>query len=143
MRRLLPSWAVLLIGAILFVAGLFWIRSHPGQKPTPLEEAVETISQYLGMEVEQAPGPEGGLLVKGVRPGTMAHRLGVQVGEKVMAVGDRSVWHAVQLQQLINEEMQRRRGCAIMLAKDQTFRTVIFGFAPVPPPPTADEHAHY
>jgi hypothetical protein len=144
MRPILPPWALFLFAAILFMGGLFWVRAHPGEKHNPLEESVEELSHYLGMEVEAVParaGP-GGLLVKAIRPDSMAERIGVKVGERVAAVGDRSVWHAVQLQQLISDEMSRRGSCTLMLAKDQVYRCVTLGFVPVPPPPVEHEHHH-
>jgi len=142
MRPILPRWALFLFAAILFMAGLFWVRAHPGEKRSPLEESVAELSHYLGMEVEAvpAPGGPGGLLVKAIRPGSMAEQAGVEVGERVVAVGDRSVWHAIQLQQLISDEMRRRRSCTLMLATDQVYRCVPLGFLPVPPPPVEDEH---
>ena len=155
MRPILPLWAALLLAAILFMAGLFWVRAHPGHQHNPLEEAVESLSRALGMEVETVPtrGGPGGLLVTEVLPGSPAERAGVQVGERVVAVGDRSVWHAIQLQELISADMMRRRSCTLMLAKDpesqrpeepavRVYRTVTLGFAPVAAPAAAHEHSH-
>ncbi len=141
MRPVLSAWALLLIGAILFMGGLFWVRAHPAQKANPLTQATDTISAELGMEVEPAASLEGGLLVKAVRPKSIAAQVGVKAGEKVVAVGDRSVWHAVRLQELISKEMSTRGSCTIMLVKGTTYRTVTLGFAPVPPPPPAEEHS--
>jgi S1-C subfamily serine protease len=138
MRFTLPAWALLLIAAILFVAGLFWVRAHPAQKDNPLAQATDNISLGLGMEVEPAPGPEGGLLVKEVRPKSVAEHVGVKVGERVVAVGDRSVWHAVQLEQFISEEMSTTGSCTIMLVKGNVYRTVTLGFARVAPPPAPE-----
>ena len=142
MRQILPPWALLLFAAILFMAGLFWLRAHPGKKLNPLEKSVAELSQYLGMEVEAVPaasGP-GGLLVKGIRPDSAVAQAGVKAGERVVAVGDRSVWHAIELQQFISDEMRKRRSCTLMLAKDQVYRCVTLGFVPVPPPPVDEGH---
>ncbi len=135
MRRILPPWLLLLLGAILFTAGMFWVRAHPSEKRTPLDEAVDEVFQYVGMKVEPAPGEQSGLLVKEVKPGSPAARAGIKVGERVVAVGDQSVWHAVQLQDLMSSAMHRQGGCLLMLAKDDHYRSVPLQAVPLPPPP--------
>ncbi len=139
MRRILPPWALLLIAAILFMAGLFWVRANPPEERTPLDEAVADVLQYVGMEVEPEPREKSGLLVKSVTPGSPAEHAGVKAGERVVAVGDRSVWHALQLQELINTAMRRPGGCLLMLEKDGHYHSVVLGFVRLPAPPT---HGH-
>jgi len=142
MRPILPPWAMLLVAAIAAMAAMFWIRANPPEREDPLEEAAARLSRGLGFEVEPVPtpGPRGGLLIKAVLPGSPAQRLGLVPGERIVAVSDRSVWHALQLEQLIGEGMSKGGPFQIMLSKDDTYRTVSLGrFAPPPPVQLPDQ----
>ena len=143
MRPLLRGWALALLAAILLMAGLFWVRSHPAKPYNPLEESAATISKVLGMQVSANPDPRGGELIEKVRPGGPAERMGLRAGERIVAVGERSVWHAQQLQQLIAQRSQMGIPIGLMLASDDgTFRVVAFGPVAMPVPSTSHAHGH-
>jgi S1-C subfamily serine protease len=126
---------LLLTVAILLVAAMFWMRANPTGPPNPLQEAADGLYQQFGFEVALTPGEEGGLAVKAIRPESPASQLGIQVGERIVAVGDRSVWHAIQLQQLIDKTAERGGPFSLMLAKDGVYRTVYVGMQQAPASP--------
>jgi S1-C subfamily serine protease len=141
MRPVLRGWVLALVVAILVMGGLLWVRGHPGQPYNPLEESVATISDVLGIQVSVNPDSRGGELIEKVRPGSPAERMGVRPGERIVAVGERSVWHAQQLQQLIAQRSQMGMPIGLMLASaDGTCRVVAFAPVAMPPPPSPEEH---
>jgi predicted metalloprotease with PDZ domain len=141
MRPVLRGWVLALVVAIVVMGGLFWVRGHPAKPYNPLEESVATISEVLGIQVSVNPDSRGGELIEKVRPGGPAERMGVRAGERIVAVGERSVWHAQQLQQLIAQRSQMGMPIGLMLAsQDNTFRVVAFGPVAMPPPRSPDEH---
>lgn len=143
MRPVLPRWALLLGAAILVMGGLIWVRVYPPKPPNPLEDSVEAISDVFGMTVSVGPHPGGGELVEKVRPGSLAERIGFRVGERIVAVGERSVWHVRQLQELISQRSQMGQPLTVMVTPDdKVFRVLTFGPVPLPPPASPDEHGH-
>ena len=97
MRPRIRTWTLLLVAVIGFVAVLFWTRSNPAQEKDPLTEAQETIADAFGMTLAQVCGPEGGLPVEAIEPNGPAAGAGIEVGDRVVTIGDESVWHAAGL----------------------------------------------
>jgi S1-C subfamily serine protease len=131
MRRHFSGWTVLLLLAILFVLGLLWVRSQPQKVEDPLADAQQAINEKLGFLVEQLPGPKGGLLVQRVTPNTPAARMGLKVGDRVLAVNERSVWQAVQLQDLLAEKLQKGM-TVLLLEREGTYRQALVSARAVP-----------
>ena len=133
MTRLLPPWALLLVAAILFVAGMIWIRASTPDtsKPEdPVGDAVVQVQKILGMKVARQAGPDGGLAVEEVAAGSPAQRQGIQAGDRVMAVGDRSVWHAGQLADALVNAIEQRAPFSLLVARGEDYRAVVFGMRP-------------
>ena len=126
MRRHLSGWTVLLLFAVLFVVGLIWVRGKPPKVEDPLAEAAEEVSQRYGFLVESESDPKGGVMVKAITPGSPAALLGLQVGDRVIAVSERSVWHAVQLGDLLEERLSRGP-TPLLVVKGGVYRQVVFG----------------
>ena len=131
MRPILPGWVLLLLVAILVMAGLFWVRANPAGPANPLEEAVKTLSQVLGMVVAETPDAQGGLPIKSVTPGSPAEQFGLRAGDRIMAVDDRSVWHVAQLRDLMAEDLQKGQPFILMVARENAYWTVTFGMGRV------------
>ncbi len=135
MMRLLPPWAWLLLLAILFVLGLFWARATApdlSEPINPLDDARKALLQVYGFDLDLVSGPDGGLLVRAVTPGGSAERRGIRPGDRIMAVGDRSVWHTQQLAELLNQVASRGYPFTIMVARGETYFGVPYG-AGLPP----------
>jgi S1-C subfamily serine protease len=126
MMRHFSGWTVLLVLAILFVIGLLWVRSQPPEVDNPLADAQTEINQKFGFLVDPLPGPKGGLMVKSVTPKSPAAYLGLQAGDRVLTVNERSVWQAVQLRDLMAEKLQRGP-MALLVERGGVFRLVPFG----------------
>ncbi|NIR00309.1 MAG: PDZ domain-containing protein, partial [Gemmatimonadales bacterium] len=85
---------------------MIWVRVRAPSAGTddPLLLARESIAERFGMELATTAGPEGGLLVETVAPGRPAEQVGIQAGDRIVACGDRSVWHVYQLMELIDDQ---------------------------------------
>jgi len=127
-----PSWALLLVAGIAFVGGLFWVRAHPPEMEVedPLVEAREALAQRPGLEVATETMPQGGVRVEGVRPGSPADRAAIKSGDRIVACGDQSVWHAHQLWERIRELGSRRMPVVLLVERKGTYRPMILGGAP-------------
>jgi S1-C subfamily serine protease len=125
MRPLLPGWALVLIIAILVVAGMLWVREGPDESAQgPLERACQEIWNGFGLQVAPEPGPEGGLRVKTVQPGGPAELAGVRAGERVVACGDQSVWHSVQFLECISAALAEGPSFTLLIESDGRYRGV-------------------
>lgn len=135
MRPRLRTWTLMLLAAILFMAALFWMRANPAPEDNPLVEAQQTINQAFGMTLAQASGPDGGLPVEGIETGGPAAGVGIQVGDRLVAVGDESVWHAYQFIQALNKVAEASPVLPILLERNGEYRLIVFksgGKLPVP-----------
>ncbi len=144
MKPLLRSWVVLLLVAIALVGALFWVRANFAelQKKDPLTEAQESIEEAFGMRVAKESGPKGGLPVEAVEPGGPAEQVGLAVGDRIMALGDRSVWHVYQFADLINSSITAGRGIMLLVQRDGEYRMIVFRHrtGPVSMPHTGHSH---
>jgi S1-C subfamily serine protease len=149
MKPFLRTWVVLLLGAIVFVAGLFWVRANFAelQKKDPLTESQERIEDAFGMTLAKESGPAGdGLLVEAVDPEGVAARAGLDVGDRVMAVGDRSVWHIYQFADLVNASISVAPFLPLLVERDGDYRAVVIGHRAGPlvmPDVDHSGHAHH
>ena len=135
MRPRIRTWTLLLIAAIGFVAALFWVRANPSQEKDPLTEAQETIDHAFGMTLAQACGPEGGLPVEAIEPNGPAAGAGIEVGDRVVAINDESVWHAYQFIEALNKRATSSPVLPLLVERDGDYRVVVFkssGELPVP-----------
>jgi membrane-associated protease RseP (regulator of RpoE activity) len=128
MRPILRPWILLLAAAIFLVGGLFWARSQTGDKaPTdPLLEAQQQMEGALGAKLATIAGPEGGLKVEAVRKGSPADQTGMKVGDRLLSVGDRSVWHVQQLSEFVSEQLESAPALAFLMARDDEYFQIIF-----------------
>ncbi len=147
MRPFLRAWVVLLLAAILFVAGLFWVRANFAelQEKDPLTECQEAIDEAFGMTVAKESGPSGGLLVEAVDPEGAAARASIQAGDRIVALGDRSLWHVYQFAGLINSAVAVAPALALLVERDGEYRSVVIGHrgGPLEMPETGHSgHSH-
>lgn len=135
-RPVLPGWALGLIVLILFGAGFYWVQANPPKpKLHPLEEAAESLSQGLGLQVDGEPADLGGVQVTGVAAGSPAEAAGLRAGHRIVACGDQSVWHTVQLIELMSAALGSGAPCSLMVEQDGSYRAVMLA-----PPPAPDRH---
>lgn len=133
MKRALPSWMLLLLGAIVVVAAMFWVRANPPQlsaEEDPIGSACDAMSRHFGMEIEPLAADEyGGLRVISVDEGTPAAQAGMQVGDYIMACGERSVWNAAELVEYVSEVSSRYGGFTLMIKRGEQYLILGFGVA--------------
>ena len=143
MRPRIRTWTLLLVAAIGFVAALFWVRANPSQEKNPLAEAQETIDNAFGVTLAQACGPEGGLPVEAVEPSGPAAGAGIEVGDRVMAIGDESVWHAYQFIEALNKRASSSAVLPLLVERDGDYRVVVFrSSGELPVPGEVEGHQH-
>jgi predicted metalloprotease with PDZ domain len=143
MRPAFPPWALLLIAAILFVGGLMWVRAHPPEHKLhdPLLEAQQTLAQGPGLEVAVEPLREGGVRVNSVRADSPAQRVGIKAGDRIIACGDQSVWHAHQLWEMMSDQASKGLPVVLMVETKGRYWSVVFGRprSPAAKPPAGAE----
>lgn len=131
MKRALPSWMFLVVGAIVVVAAMFWVRANPPQpsaEEDPLGSSCDAISRHFGMEIEPVSSEEyGGLRVTSVDEGDSAAQAGIEVGDYIMACGERSVWNSIELVEYITEVSSRYNGFTLMIKRGEEYLIVGFG----------------
>ncbi|HUU54103.1 MAG TPA: PDZ domain-containing protein [Armatimonadota bacterium] len=143
MKPRVRTWTLLLIAAIGFMAALFWIRANPTKEKNPLTEAQETIEQAFGMKLALESGPQGGLPVEAVEAGGPAANVGVEVGDRILAVGDESVWHVYQLIEIVNRWVSASPGLPLLVEREGEYRVLVFrSSGPLPLPGEEDGHQH-
>ncbi|MGD0111125.1 MAG: PDZ domain-containing protein [Armatimonadota bacterium] len=127
MKPLLSPRVVLLVAAIVFVALMLWVRTHPEKPPDPVMDAVDEMAQGIGFTVQPVPGPEGGLPVLAVKAGSPADHLGFRKGDRILAVGDRSIWHAQMLSEQLSQNLQSGMPFPVLVNSSGTFHSIILG----------------
>ncbi|MBN1460468.1 MAG: PDZ domain-containing protein [Armatimonadetes bacterium] len=146
MRPRLRIWTLLLLAAIGLVGVMFWIRAHPEHysQKDPLTESQEVISGALGMTLQKDSEGRGGLEVLEVSRDGAAARAGIQVGDRIIAVVDRSVWHIHQFQELVLEQLGQFPALILLKERDGSYQTVALsqGIDPEPLLKAEEEHSH-
>jgi predicted metalloprotease with PDZ domain len=129
MKPLLRSWTLILVAAILFVGGMIWVRLHPRSTDLddPLLQARKAVAESFGVEAATSISASGGVLVEAVIPGSAAEQLGIQAGDRIVACGDRSVWHVYQLDELASSQLARGSAVGLMLEREGTYWVVVLG----------------
>lgn len=143
MRPRIRTWTLLLIAAIGFMAALFWIRANPTQKKDPLTESQETVEHAFGMTIARESGPTGGLAVEAIERDGPAAGVGIEVGDRVMAVGDESVWHAYQFIEAVNRRASSSPSLSLLVEREGAYRVIVFrSSGELPLPGEAEGHQH-
>jgi len=124
---------VLLLIAVLFVGGTILMRNERPKSENPLLEAQQSMLEQLGFEVQLEPPQAGGLAVQKVAPKSLAQAVGMRVGDVVLAVNDSSVWHALQLQELLDKAQMQGGPVRLMVRNQGVYRTLILGRGTAPP----------
>jgi S1-C subfamily serine protease len=128
MKPILRSWMLLLVGAIVFVGGMFWVRANSSSGPQdPLLEAQQDLESVFGMKVALQANQQGGLQIEAVTPGGPAEHVGLAAGDRVVACGDKSVWHSYQLLQFVQQQMESAPAVVLLVERDGEYRQVVFG----------------
>jgi len=130
MKRALPSWMLLLLGAVVLLAIMFWARANPPEltaEEDPLGAACNAVSRYFGMEIEPLPSVDGGLRVTSVHEGGPAALAGMQVDDHIVACGERSVWNASELVDYFTEISSRYGRATMMIKRGEQYLVVGFG----------------
>jgi membrane-associated protease RseP (regulator of RpoE activity) len=127
MMRHMSGLTVLLVLAVVIVAGTIYVRLRPAKEDDPVADAVAQMDKAFGFEVSGAPvDAKGGLVVQRVRPGSAAEQLGIHVGDRFVAVGDRSIWHAQNMLSEISEAIEGGP-VPLLVEKDGAYRQVVIG----------------
>lgn len=127
MRPVLRSWMLLMVAAIVFVGAMFWARANPpAQNQDPLEEAQQQIESAFGMTVEKKAGPQGGLHVESLKPGSPAEQVGLQEGDRIVAVGTKSVWHVHQFVEFTQGALGTTGAAVLMVERDGQYKQTVF-----------------
>jgi predicted metalloprotease with PDZ domain len=143
MRPILRTWTLLLITAIVLVIGLFWARAKSNEpKKNPLELSQADIEKGFGMKLETGSKSTGGLKVEAVKKGSPADKLGMKVGDRVVAVGDRSVWHVYQFHQYVTDLVMQYPAVMLLVEQNGEYRQVVFSGNVVIPLEEPDAHGH-
>jgi len=130
MKPLLSPRVVLLVAAIVFVALMIWVRTHPEKPDDPVMESVEQLWDKLGLRIQPVPGgPGGGLPVNDVKAGSPADRVGFRKGDRILAVGDRSVWHSLMFSEQLNQNLSQGRPFSVLVDSNGSYHGIIMGRA--------------
>ena len=128
MRPLFRTWILLPIVAIIFFVGLFWAREQAREaKKDPVVKAQEGIEKSFGMKLETQTSSGNGLKVLAVRSGSPADKSGIKVGDQVLAIGDRSIWHTYQFGDLMTKQLQAAPYLPVLVEHNGEYRSVMFG----------------
>ncbi len=127
MIRSLSGRVVLLVLAILFVVALLKTKKQEPPMGDPVGDARTNLQQLYGLAVDRQATPPAGLLVTGLTPQGFAQRLGLKVGDRVLAVNEQSVWHAKQLDDYLGSSLGRAPVRLMVLSGTQHHVLVIGG----------------
>lgn len=146
MRRLLPPWALVLIGAIVVVGFAIKMRANPpvpDEPDDPLVTAAEQLEAGVGLVVEVAPDPNGGVRVTEVKPGSPALQLGIQAGDRIVACGARSVWHTYDLAEQMSQALSYGAPVPLLVEREGDYWQVVLGRPTAGFGPPGGGHAHH
>ncbi len=130
MRRLLPPWALVLIGAIVVVSFAIKMRVNPPvphEPDDPLVTAARQLEAGVGLVVDVTPDRSGGVRVTEVNPGAPASQLGIQAGDRIVACGARSVWHTYDLVEQMEQALSYGAPALLLVEREGEYRQVVFG----------------
>jgi S1-C subfamily serine protease len=122
MRRVFSGRNVILLLAILFVAGLFMNRTPPPPKD-PMRDAQQELLDAFGFQVELTPSRAGGLVVQKIIAGRRAEQVGLQVGDRILTVNERSVWHVKNMDDLVQASVSGG-AIALLVERNGVYRQV-------------------
>ena len=117
---------LLLVAAIIFVTLMIWTRAHPQRPDDPVAAAMQDLSDKLGLEVSPPTGG-GGVKVTAVRPDSPGARLGFRAGDRIVAVGDRSIWHPPGLVDAIAKVLSSGYPVSVMVDTNGDYHSIIIG----------------
>lgn len=127
MKALFRTWTILLLLAIVLV-GVLVLRGQQGEeKKDPVVQAQEAIEKGLGMQLETQSSTGAGLKVLAVRKGSPADQEGIKVGDRIITVADRSVWHTYQFLDFMSQQREIMPALPVLVANKDNYRTVVFG----------------
>ncbi len=127
MRPVLSPRIIFLVAAIIFVSLMIWTRMHPQKPEDPVGDAMSQLSKGLGLDIAPVAGPNGGVPVTAVRAGSPADRLGFRAGDRILAIGDRSVWHALNIQEFLGQALTTGRAIPILVDSNGNYHAIIMG----------------
>jgi len=127
MKPVLSPRVILLVAAIVFVALMLWVRTHPEKPVDPIMDALDELKKGMGLTVQPLPGPNGGLPVLEVEPGSPADRLGFRKGDRILTVGDRSIWHVLMLTEQLSQNLEQGRPFPVLVDSKGTYHAIVVG----------------
>jgi S1-C subfamily serine protease len=127
MKRRLPGWMLLLIAAIIFVGIMIWTRVAPEKQDDSLSVGARYLSDRLGLEMATTPSGASGLVVNRVRPGGLGEWAGFHQGDRIVAVGDRSIWHVYGLANVVSERFSMGIPAVFLVARGSEYLQIMVG----------------
>src|SRR5574340_67212 len=127
MKPVLSPRIILLLAAIIFVSLMIWTRTHPQKPEDPVMDAINELSRGLGLVIEPVAGPKGGVTVTSVNAGSPAERLGFKAGDRILAIGDRSVWNALNVQEFLGQGLSSGAPFPILVDSKGNYHAIILG----------------
>jgi type II secretory pathway component PulC len=130
MKRALSGRNIVLLLAILFVVGVMLNRKPPAPED-PLRDSQQKLLEAFGFQVEPVPSGNGGLIVEKVLPNTRAQQIGIEAGDRLLAVNERSIWHVKNMEELLQTALDRGP-VFLLLDRKGTYRQVLLagGYTP-------------
>lgn len=126
MMRHISGLTVLLVLAIVLVVAVLFTRNRPPQIEDPVADSIKELYDTFGFQVAGTIGPEGGLLVERIKPGSVAEYLGVKKGDRLITVNDRSVWHAKDMADQLYSAVNAGP-VSLLVANGDNYRQVVIG----------------
>jgi type II secretory pathway component PulC len=123
MKRALSGRNIVLLLAILFVVAVMLNRKPP-EPEDPLRDSQQKILEAFGLQVEPVPSGNGGLIVQKVLPDTRGQQIGIEAGDRLLAVNERSIWHVKNMEDLLQTALERGP-VFLLLERKGTYRQVL------------------
>ncbi len=112
---------------IALIVGLFWAREQTREtQKDPVVRAQDQIEKSFGMKLETQTNGGNGLEVLAVRPGSTADSGGIKVGDHVVAVGERSVWHTYGFTEVISKQLKDAPVLPVLVDHNGDYHQVVF-----------------